>query len=102
MLIVVYLLNFVRVFCDPMNCSPLCSSAHWISQARILEWVAISCPGDLPDPEIKSRSPTLQAGSLPLSHLGTPCCIRWAPHPKTGVLLRRGNDTQTRHRASGM
>ena len=41
MLIVVYLLNFVRVFCDPMNCSPLCSSVHWISQARILESVAI-------------------------------------------------------------
>ena len=42
MLIVVKLLSHVQVFCDPMNCSPLCSSVHWISQARILEWVAIS------------------------------------------------------------
>ena len=28
--------------CDPMNCSPPGSSIHVISQARILEWVAIS------------------------------------------------------------
>ena len=28
--------------CDPMDCSPLGSSVHEISQARILEWVAIS------------------------------------------------------------
>ena len=28
--------------CDPMDCSPLGSSIHGISQARILEWVAIS------------------------------------------------------------
>ena len=28
--------------CDPMDCSPPCSSVHGILQARILEWVAIS------------------------------------------------------------
>ena len=28
--------------CDPMDCSPLGSTAHGILQARILEWVAIS------------------------------------------------------------
>ena len=28
--------------CDPMGCSPLDSSVHGISQARILEWAAIS------------------------------------------------------------
>ena len=28
--------------CDPMDCSPPGSSAHGISQARTLEWVAIS------------------------------------------------------------
>ena len=28
--------------CDPMECSPAASSVHGISQARILEWVAIS------------------------------------------------------------
>ena len=29
-------------FCGPMDCSPPDSSVHGISQARILEWVAIS------------------------------------------------------------
>ena len=29
-------------FCDPVDCSPPGSSVHGISQARILEWVAIS------------------------------------------------------------
>ena len=27
--------------CDPMDCNPPLSSVHGISQARILEWVAI-------------------------------------------------------------
>ena len=27
---------------DPMDCSPIGSSVHGISQARILQWVAIS------------------------------------------------------------
>ena len=29
--------------CDPINCSPPGSSVHGIAQARILEWVTISC-----------------------------------------------------------
>ena len=28
--------------CDPMDCILPGSSVHWISQARILEWVAVS------------------------------------------------------------
>ena len=35
--------------CDPMDCSPLGPSVHGISQARILESVAISFSRDLPD-----------------------------------------------------
>ena len=34
--------------CDPMSYSPPDSSVHGISQARILEWVAISFSRDLP------------------------------------------------------
>ena len=37
----VQLLNFVRVFCDPMDCSPPGSSVHGIFQVRLLEWVAL-------------------------------------------------------------
>ena len=38
--------------CDPMDWSLPGSSVHGIFQARILEWVAISTPGDLPVPVI--------------------------------------------------
>ena len=40
-----------------MNCSLPGSTVHGISQARILEWVAIFFSGDLPDPGITPRSP---------------------------------------------
>ena len=39
--------------CDPVDCSPSGSSVHGIFQAEILEWVAISFSGDLPDPRIE-------------------------------------------------
>ena len=54
--------------CDLMDCSPPGFCVHRISQARILEWVAISfsiSPGDLPDPEIEPGSLALKADSLP-------------------------------------
>ena len=39
---VVLVANSCPILCDPMDCSPPGSSVHRISQARILEWVAIS------------------------------------------------------------
>ena len=57
--------------CNPMDCSPPVFSVYGIFQVRILEWVAISSPGDLPDPEIKSVTPTWQMDSFPLSHQGS-------------------------------
>ena len=35
-------LQLCLTLCDPMHCSPPGSSVHGISQARILEWLAIS------------------------------------------------------------
>ena len=43
------------------DCSPLGSPVHRILQARILKQVAISSPGDLPDPGTEPWSPALQA-----------------------------------------
>ena len=51
--------------CDPMDCSPPGSSVHGILQARIVEWLPCSPPGDLPDPGIKPESllyPALAGG----------------------------------------
>ena len=41
------------------------SSIHGILQARVLERVAISFSGDVPNPGMKPRSPELQADALP-------------------------------------
>ena len=49
---------------DPVDYSPPGSSVQGILQARILEWVAISSPEDLPDPGIEPMYPALQADSL--------------------------------------
>ena len=51
--------------CDPMDCSLPGSSVHGISQARILEWIAISYSRDLPKAGIKPGSFEVQADSLP-------------------------------------
>ena len=41
-IVVVSLISWVWLFCDPIDSSLPGSSVHGISQARILEWVAIS------------------------------------------------------------
>ena len=42
MAFVIVSLSHVRLFCNPRDCSPPGFSVLGISQARILEWVAIS------------------------------------------------------------
>ena len=59
-------------FYYPMVCSLPGSSVRGISQARILEWVTISSPGDLSSPGVEPRSPALQADSLPSEPQGKP------------------------------
>ena len=54
----------------PTLCNPMDYTVHGILQARILEWVFPS-PGDLSNPGIKPRSPTLQI-FYQLSHQGSP------------------------------
>ena len=61
----VFVSQLCPTLCDPMDCSLPASSAHAILQARILEWVGVLSPEDLPDPGIEPRSPTLLAFSLP-------------------------------------
>ena len=57
---------FSRVrLCNSMDHSPPGSSGHGVLQARILEWVAESSPGDLPNPGIELvplMSPALAGG----------------------------------------
>ena len=53
-----------------MDYSPPGSSVHGILQARILEWVLFSPPGDLPNPAIElgyPMTPALAGGFLTTS-----------------------------------
>ena len=64
----------------PMDCSLPGSSVLGISQARILEWVAVLSPGDLPNPGIELVSPALAGG---FSY----CWVTWeAPYRGWGCL----------------
>ena len=56
------------LFVTPGTIAPPGSTVHGITQARILKWVAIPSPGDLPDPGIKPAS----QDSLPLAPLRKP------------------------------
>ena len=70
---------------DHHSFGPPGSSVYGISQARILEWIAISfpkgdfpnlgiepSPGDRPDAGIEPGSPALQVDSLPTELQGNP------------------------------
>ena len=53
------LLSCVQLFCHLLDCSPPGSSVHGISQARILEKIAISSSKDLPAPGLEPAAPAL-------------------------------------------
>ena len=53
-------------------CNPMDYTVHGILQARILERLTFSFSTDLPNPEIKPRSPTFQVDFLPAELSGKP------------------------------
>ena len=57
--------------CHPVDCSPPGSSVHGIHQARILSKFPFLSPGNLPNPGIKPKSPSMQVDILLLSHQGS-------------------------------
>ena len=65
-------LQLFPILCDPMDGSSPGSSVHGISQARILEWFAISLSRGSSNPGTEHRSPALQADSLPAKLQGKP------------------------------
>ena len=61
--------------CNPLDCSPPGSSVHGISQARILEWVAISSFSLSSWLRIQPASPALADGFFTAEPLGKPMLI---------------------------
>ena len=70
--------------CNPVACIPPGSSVHGILQARILEWVAMPPPGDLPNPGIEPGSPPLPMDSLLFKPPGRPCIGTKKPQKSHG------------------
>ena len=66
------------------------SSVHGISQARILEWLAISSCGDLPSPGIKPASLALANRFFTTAPCGRPC-VYWFPVKTVGFSLTLGS-----------
>ena len=52
------------ILCNPIDCSPPGSSIHGISQARILEWVAVPFSSGSSQPRDRTWASPLQADSL--------------------------------------
>ena len=57
--------------CDPMDFSPPGSTVHGISQARILQWVAVTLQGIFPIQGSKLHLLHFRQILYPLSHLGS-------------------------------
>ena len=74
--VVIQSLSHIQLLCCLRDCSPPCSSVLEISQARILEWFAISfSSGIFPTQGSNPRLLHWQADSLPLNHLGSRICL---------------------------
>ena len=56
-----YVLACPTLWVDPMDCSPPGTSVHGVSQARVLEWAAISFSRDLLHPGIELKPPASPA-----------------------------------------
>ena len=90
---------------QPYGLQPTKPPVRGIFQARKWSVLLFPSPGDLPNPGIKSRSPTLQTESLPLSHWGSPAnssdlfnsdtvALGTFPYLSTGhILCARHGDT---------
>ena len=61
--------------CNPMDCSLLSSPVMGFSGQGYWSGLPFPYPEDLPNPRIKSRSPILQANTLPSEPLGKHMCV---------------------------
>ena len=72
--------------CNPVDCSPPCSSVHGIFQARVLEWVAISFSRGSSRPRDRTQVSRIVSKMLyHLSHQGSPSTLK-----RRGAELARG------------
>ena len=66
------MLSHVRLFVTPWTVACWAPLSMRFFRKEYWSGLPFLSPGDLPDPGIESQCPALQAGSLPLSYLGSP------------------------------
>ena len=64
------------LLCDPVDCTPQAPPSMGFSRQEYWSGLPFPSPGDLPDPGIKPRSPTLQADALPSELKGLEA-VKW-------------------------
>ena len=75
--------------CNPMDCSPPCFPVHGISQARILDWVAISYSRG------SRKFPTLPNPGIESTSLASPAFVRWVLYQLARTSLEKKMATQS-------
>ena len=83
----------VRLFVTPWTVAH--SASLSLGASRQEYWSGLPCPppGNLPDPGIEPTAPALQAGSLPLSHQGSPLLELIEQNKNNGLSLQTlGNE----------
>ena len=65
-------LSHVRLFATPWTVAHQAPLSMRFSRQKYLSGLPFPSPGDLPDPRIKPRSPSLQADALPSEPPGKP------------------------------
>ena len=70
---VIIWLQVVSDFCHPLDCSPSGSSAHGTTQARTLEWVAISFSRESSQSRDRLAPPAFSGGFLTTELPGKSC-----------------------------
>ena len=70
------LLSRVRLFVTPWTVAYQAPPSMERSRQEYWSGLPFPSPGDLPDPGIKPRSPTLQADALPSEPAGKPWCFK--------------------------
>ena len=63
--------------CDPKDCNPPGSSVHGLSQARVLEWVAMPFSRGSSQPGMKPKSPALAGRFFTAEPPGKPLAGEW-------------------------
>ena len=82
------------LFVTPMDCSPPDFSVHGISQARILEWVAISYFRRSSQPRIEPSLLHCRQILYCLSPQGSPRILEWVAYPFSRGSSRPRNPTR--------